>query len=35
MFDRLIVAAALAKDVPVVGGDREFLKYKGLKVIWR
>ena len=35
MFDRMIVATALAEDVPIIGGDREFSKYKGLKVIWR
>jgi PIN domain nuclease of toxin-antitoxin system len=35
MFDRMIVATALAENVPVIGGDREFSKYKGLKVIWR
>jgi PIN domain nuclease of toxin-antitoxin system len=34
-FDRMIIAAALEYDLPLVGGDDEFRKYKGLKVIWR
>jgi PIN domain nuclease of toxin-antitoxin system len=33
-FDRMIIATALAEGIPLVGGDREFKKYKGLKVIW-
>ena len=35
MFDRMLVATALALDVPVISGDREFSHYKGLKVIWQ
>jgi PIN domain nuclease of toxin-antitoxin system len=33
-FDRMIIATALAEDIPLIGRDREFKKYKGLKVIW-
>jgi PIN domain nuclease of toxin-antitoxin system len=35
MFDRMLVATALAEDLTIVGGDQEFARYKGLKVIWR
>jgi PIN domain nuclease of toxin-antitoxin system len=34
-FDRMLIATALAEDIPLVGADRQFKKYKGLKVIWR
>lgn len=33
-FDRMIVATALAEDLPVVGGDRVFARYRNLRVIW-
>jgi PIN domain nuclease of toxin-antitoxin system len=33
-FDRMIIAAALVEGIPLLGADREFKKYKGLKVIW-
>lgn len=33
-FDRMLIAAALAEDVSIVASDREFKKYKGLRVIW-
>lgn len=33
-FDRMIIATALAEDIPLIGAAREFKKYKGLKVIW-
>jgi PIN domain nuclease of toxin-antitoxin system len=33
-FDRMIIATALVEDIPLLGGDREFRNYKGLKVIW-
>ena len=33
-FDRMLIATALAEDIPLIGSDREFKKYKGLKVIW-
>lgn len=33
-FDRMMIATALVENIPLVGGDREFRKYKGLKVIW-
>ena len=33
-FDRMLIAAALAEDVPIVANDHEFRKYKGLRVIW-
>ncbi len=35
IFDRMLVATALAMNVPIVSGDREFSRYEGLKVIWR
>ena len=34
-LDRMIIAAALEEDLPLVGGDIQFSKYKGLTVIWR
>jgi PIN domain nuclease of toxin-antitoxin system len=34
-FDRMLIATALAEDVPLISSDRQFKKYKGLKVIWR
>jgi PIN domain nuclease of toxin-antitoxin system len=33
-FDRMLIATALAEEVPLIGSDRVFKKYKGLKVIW-
>ena len=33
-FDRMLIATALAEDIPLIGSDRQFKKYKGLKVIW-
>ena len=33
-FDRMLIAQALAEDVPVITCDKEFRKYKGLEVIW-
>jgi PIN domain nuclease of toxin-antitoxin system len=33
-FDRMLIATALAEDMPIVASDREFKKYKGLRVIW-
>jgi len=33
-FDRILIATALAEDIPLIGSDRQFKKYKGLKVIW-
>lgn len=33
-FDRMLIATALAEDIAIVGRDREFRKYKGLRVIW-
>jgi PIN domain nuclease of toxin-antitoxin system len=33
-FDRMIAATALVEDVPLVGGDRRFARYKGLRAIW-
>ena len=33
-FDRMIIAQALAEDIPVVTSDEEFRLYKDLKVIW-
>ena len=33
-FDRMLIATALVEDISVVARDREFKKYKGLRVIW-
>ena len=33
-FDRMLIATALAEDISIVARDREFKKYKGLRVIW-
>lgn len=33
-FDRMIIATALAEKLPIVGNDRVFKQYKGLKTIW-
>ena len=33
-FDRMLIATALAEDIALVARDREFKKYKGLRVIW-
>ena len=34
-FDRMLIAAALEEDMPIVSSDRQFSRYKGLSVIWR
>ena len=33
-FDRILIATALAEDFVIVANDREFQKYKGLRMIW-
>ncbi len=33
-FDRMLIATAVSEGVPLIGGDREFKRYKGLSVIW-
>lgn len=33
-FDRLIIITALEQGISLIGGDSEFKKYKGLKLIW-
>jgi PIN domain nuclease of toxin-antitoxin system len=33
-FDRMIIATALAENVPLAGGDQEFANYKELRRIW-
>jgi PIN domain nuclease of toxin-antitoxin system len=33
-FDRLIISTALSDDLPIISRDRQFRKYRGLKVIW-
>lgn len=35
IFDRMLVAIALALDTPIISGDREFSHYERLKVIWQ
>ena len=32
--DRMIIAAALTRNLPVVTADAVFLKYSGIQVIW-
>lgn len=34
-FDRMLIATALAEEIPLIGSDRLFKKYKGLTVIWQ
>jgi PIN domain nuclease of toxin-antitoxin system len=34
-FDRMLIATALQEKVPIVTGDRQFKRYKGLEVIWK
>jgi PIN domain nuclease of toxin-antitoxin system len=33
-FDRMLIATALVDEIPLIGSDRLFKKYKGLSVIW-
>jgi PIN domain nuclease of toxin-antitoxin system len=33
-FDRMLIATATVENIPLVGSDRKFKSYKGLKVIW-
>jgi PIN domain nuclease of toxin-antitoxin system len=33
-FDRIIIAQALAEQIPVLSSDAHFSLYRGLKVIW-
>lgn len=33
-FDRMIIATALSDDLSVISSDRQFRKYKALRVIW-
>ncbi len=33
-FDRMLIATALQEQCSIISSDREFRKYKGLKVIW-
>ena len=33
-FDRQIIAQAFVEEVPVVTPDRDFMLYKGLRIIW-
>lgn len=33
-FDRMLIAAALAENIPIVASDREFKQYKRLRVVW-
>ncbi len=34
-FDRMIIATALSERIPLIGGDLQFKKYTGLKLIWK
>jgi PIN domain nuclease of toxin-antitoxin system len=33
-FDRLIISTALSDHLPVITCDKQFRKYKGLRVVW-
>lgn len=33
-FDRMILATALAENLPVISSDRIFRRYRGIKLIW-
>lgn len=33
-FDRILIATALSEDIPIISGDHQFRKYRGLRVIW-
>ncbi len=33
-FDRMLIATALVEGIPLIGSDRMFQRYRGLKVIW-
>jgi PIN domain nuclease of toxin-antitoxin system len=33
-LDRMIIATALEEGLPLIGADRQFRKYRGLKVVW-
>jgi PIN domain nuclease of toxin-antitoxin system len=33
-FDRMLIAQALAEDLPIVTGDERFPAYKRLRVLW-
>ncbi len=33
-FDRMIIATALVEELPLIGGGRQFSRYKGLRTIW-
>jgi PIN domain nuclease of toxin-antitoxin system len=34
-FDRIIIATALTEQLPLISGDRDFAKYRGLQLIWK
>ena len=33
-FDRMLIAQALAEDLPIISGDTRFAGYKSLRVVW-
>ena len=33
-FDRMLIAQALAEDLPIISGDTRFSGYKRLRVFW-
>ena len=33
-FDRMLIATAMVEGIPLVGSERKFKSYKGLKIIW-
>jgi PIN domain nuclease of toxin-antitoxin system len=34
-FDRMLIAAAIEEELPIVTSDRQFSRYRSLQVIWR
>jgi PIN domain nuclease of toxin-antitoxin system len=34
LFDRMILATAIAEKLPIVTGDRLFRRYSGVKILW-
>ena len=34
-FDRILIAQALAENLPVATSDERFTRYRGLRVVWK
>lgn len=33
-FDRMLIAVALAQDIPIISGDKHFRRYRALELVW-